>query len=177
LFFSITDSGHTIQETTEEEEEEDEDEDEDDEMPFYYCETCVQELHDPKRCGKCERAYYCSKKCQKIDWKIHKPTCARPPNVNTMKEPTNMQEAVSQLLSMSLDDPGRGDNRTIYLEPQRLERVKAIGRMLGSYDAMLEVANRVQHAIPILNRHMDSVELLLAWDKINGWPHRQEVKS
>ncbi|ORY05374.1 hypothetical protein BCR34DRAFT_604534 [Clohesyomyces aquaticus] len=28
------------------------------------------------RCSRCQSAYYCSRACQKADWKSHKPSCA-----------------------------------------------------------------------------------------------------
>jgi mitochondrial splicing suppressor protein 51 len=31
-----------------------------------------------KRCGKCQTARYCSRDCQKSDWKTHKLTCGQP---------------------------------------------------------------------------------------------------
>lgn len=31
-----------------------------------------------KKCGRCGLKYYCSKECQKLDWKHHKPYCNKP---------------------------------------------------------------------------------------------------
>src|SRR6266536_2388050 len=35
------------------------------------------------RCSKCHQTYYCSKECQKIDWKEHKKSCGNPLVVET----------------------------------------------------------------------------------------------
>ncbi|KAJ9604573.1 hypothetical protein H2200_010686 [Cladophialophora chaetospira] len=48
------------------------------------CATCGKEATEKeslKRCGKCHETQYCSRECQKDDWKMHKRTCG--------KEPTN----------------------------------------------------------------------------------------
>lgn len=46
------------------------------------CQTCANSWHGAKKiCGKCERVVYCSKECQRQDWKGHKKHCvsaARP---------------------------------------------------------------------------------------------------
>ncbi|KAK2749220.1 hypothetical protein FQN57_006836 [Myotisia sp. PD_48] len=45
------------------------------------CSTCAKSEGaagvDLKRCSKCQTSYYCSRDCQKSDWKKHKPICAR----------------------------------------------------------------------------------------------------
>ena len=38
------------------------------------CNSCGQ-ADSTKRCGACRKVYYCSEKCQKNDWKSHKPNC------------------------------------------------------------------------------------------------------
>lgn len=46
------------------------------------CSTCRKPQSDQneelKRCSRCLTARYCSRECQKRDWKIHKHTCAAP---------------------------------------------------------------------------------------------------
>lgn len=48
-----------------------------------FCEnpTCPDPLITTKRplkCAQCKRLYYCSKECQKLHWKQHKPECKDP---------------------------------------------------------------------------------------------------
>ncbi|RNA30194.1 ectomycorrhiza-upregulated zf-MYND domain-containing [Brachionus plicatilis] len=38
------------------------------------CKACAQE-NARFRCGNCKSIWYCSKECQKTDWKNHKPNC------------------------------------------------------------------------------------------------------
>ncbi|CAG2107503.1 unnamed protein product, partial [Medioppia subpectinata] len=40
-----------------------------------YCDNCLKRSDQLKRCSKCLRMYYCSKECQKNDWKYHKNEC------------------------------------------------------------------------------------------------------
>jgi hypothetical protein len=43
------------------------------------CQNCANPIKEnPKRCGKCHRAFYCSKECQKADWPSHKEECSPP---------------------------------------------------------------------------------------------------
>lgn len=40
------------------------------------CTVCKKEA-DTKRCAKCKTQWYCSRDCQKTDWRNHKKDCAR----------------------------------------------------------------------------------------------------
>ena len=39
------------------------------------CQMCGKVGADHKVCGKCKSVVYCSKECQKLDWKKHKTVC------------------------------------------------------------------------------------------------------
>lgn len=39
------------------------------------CHTCNKPHGNMLRCGKCKFVYYCSRECQKVDWKDHKHMC------------------------------------------------------------------------------------------------------
>ncbi len=45
------------------------------------CACCAKTGSNPdtnlKRCAKCQTTHYCSRECQKADWKAHKKVCAR----------------------------------------------------------------------------------------------------
>ncbi|CAG2101969.1 unnamed protein product, partial [Medioppia subpectinata] len=40
-----------------------------------YCDNCFKQSDQLKRCSKCLQIFYCSKECQKNDWKYHKNEC------------------------------------------------------------------------------------------------------
>ena len=40
------------------------------------CKTCLKENVTLMTCGRCKSVFYCSKDCQKKDWKTHKAVCA-----------------------------------------------------------------------------------------------------
>ena len=40
------------------------------------CENCKEREKKMMVCGQCRQAYYCSRECQKKDWKQHKKSCA-----------------------------------------------------------------------------------------------------
>jgi len=47
------------------------------EQKYNVCEQCGTKGNNFKVCGGCQTAYYCSKKCQKKNWKKHKLECVR----------------------------------------------------------------------------------------------------
>ena len=47
------------------------------------CKVCGKGEGDLKRCAKCKRIFYCSRKCQVDDWPTHKSVCALPPLITT----------------------------------------------------------------------------------------------
>lgn len=42
------------------------------------CTTCGKNQKKMDKCSRCRDVYYCSKECQKSDWKSHKITCNMP---------------------------------------------------------------------------------------------------
>jgi len=53
-------------------------------MEHLNCFNCQCSKHylEMKKCGKCYNVCYCSKKCQKEHWKIHKKKCKASPNLS-----------------------------------------------------------------------------------------------
>jgi len=43
--------------------------------PGSQCSQCGKKGSELKRCGRCNRAWYCDAECQKVHWKVHKPAC------------------------------------------------------------------------------------------------------
>ncbi|OJD26670.1 hypothetical protein ACJ73_01953 [Blastomyces percursus] len=70
------------------------------------CGTCAIADVNLKRCAKCHTKFYCSRDCQKRDWKTHKKICAR-------NAPSSENNIPSKGLSVAIDKPfHRLDART-----------------------------------------------------------------
>ena len=50
-----------------------------------------------KRCNGCASVLYCSRKCQKLDWKCHKSSCGQPDNLS--KKKFDHQKSVQKYLT------------------------------------------------------------------------------
>jgi splicing suppressor protein 51 len=89
------------------------------------CANCAKTQADPnitlKRCAKCQTTYYCSRECQKADWKVHKRVCASNAAAATASHTTDANSssssagatAASKGLSVTISKPfHRLDDRT-----------------------------------------------------------------
>eukprot|EP00004_Rigifila_ramosa_P015510 TRINITY_DN3604_c0_g1_i1.p1 TRINITY_DN3604_c0_g1~~TRINITY_DN3604_c0_g1_i1.p1 ORF type:complete len:1313 (+),score=242.86 TRINITY_DN3604_c0_g1_i1:582-3941(+) len=47
-------------------------------VPVQFCAHCQQSKPDMQRCTRCRTVLYCSKDCQRADWKVHKALCKEP---------------------------------------------------------------------------------------------------
>ena len=79
------------------------------------CGACaVQIPHNrAKRCSQCRAAYYCSRECQKRDWRSHKPQCKTPTLVQATASETGRPSIESVVIPglderQSRDWPHRG---------------------------------------------------------------------
>ena len=60
------------------------------------CATCKKtgsEAENLKRCAKCQTTYYCSRDCQKADWKVHKKVCSK----NASSQPSSSKSDPSKV--------------------------------------------------------------------------------
>ncbi|KAF9773382.1 hypothetical protein IL306_008821 [Fusarium sp. DS 682] len=90
------------------------------------CTTCNKE--EPavqlKRCAKCSATPYCSRECQKTDWKVHKKICGKQasPSANaTAHDPDEMSQSPKKGLDESVPNPfTRLDNGTyLHTRPEK----------------------------------------------------------
>jgi splicing suppressor protein 51 len=81
--------------------------------PEPVCSACYKPQKDPtselKRCAQCLTARYCSRECQKKDWKSHKLTCAPPGGKPAPPKPKPQHHdpgfhAINSALGLSNDD-------------------------------------------------------------------------
>ncbi|KAK8069432.1 hypothetical protein PG994_006048 [Apiospora phragmitis] len=71
--------------------------------------SCKKTGTDLKKCAKCHTTFYCSRDCQKVDWKVHKKVC-NPNSQNNLSDkigPSNVTHNNTQEPSRtrSLDQP------------------------------------------------------------------------
>ncbi|KAI1114217.1 putative MYND domain protein [Nemania sp. NC0429] len=65
------------------------------------CNSCKKESDDLKKCAKCTTTLYCSRDCQKTDWKTHKKICGKQaherssPGSQSASQSTNASTALS----------------------------------------------------------------------------------
>jgi len=60
--------------------------DEEDSVPHETCQFCTEICSTPLRCSACKSATYCSAKCQKDDWRSHKPLCRKASRQDAAKQ-------------------------------------------------------------------------------------------
>ena len=60
------------------------------------CANCKSVLETTQVCSRCKKVYYCSRECQRTDWKSHKSFCSSSPLTSTASSPTS---AVSSSIS------------------------------------------------------------------------------
>ncbi|KAI9374061.1 hypothetical protein BJX61DRAFT_344395 [Aspergillus egyptiacus] len=83
------------------------------------CNICAKKASKEttlKRCGKCKAIWYCSRECQKADWKDHKESCSKLAN-----EPFVGPSAPQKGLSVAIDNPFQQlENKTwLHNRPER----------------------------------------------------------
>jgi len=69
-----------------------------------------------KQCAKCKKAYYCSRECQKADWKSHKPVCRA---VNAEPPPPNTATAISRPYSKDKPFTALGNSSWLRDRPEK----------------------------------------------------------
>ena len=66
------------------------------------CAKCAKVLKEPKHCAKCNSVNYCSKQCQKDDWKTHKKECASLAAARANNEPIDYNKTAVREFTSSL---------------------------------------------------------------------------
>lgn len=64
-------------------------------VPCGHCSRLDSAAHKHMKCP-CNRAYYCSKQCQRSDWKVHRPTCKRARGIEPSQSEIDVMESILQ---------------------------------------------------------------------------------
>lgn len=119
------------------------------------CSSCYTQSPVLKRCSKCKKVKYCSAKCQKKHWKLHKHECSYlcnvpeqisiPPLIRTCALLSANKQLKSDFKIKSLmkhDDIIDDDKKAYY--PYHLKGImKLLGNLDCSYDEIFDVFCRV----------------------------------
>ena len=75
------------------------------------CQKTLTKASNPKKCGKCNSVWYCSKECQTLDWKRpnkqgHKHRCATLAEADKMRGAANPRSQKT-LNKPEMEDPNR----------------------------------------------------------------------
>src|SRR5436190_8189952 len=70
------------------------------------CAGCTKTALNLKRCAKCQTTLYCSRECQKADWKQHKRVCSsNPASANFSPSTSTDAGQPPKGLSVAIDKP------------------------------------------------------------------------
>ncbi|XP_037541788.1 N-lysine methyltransferase SMYD2-B [Nematolebias whitei] len=83
------------------------------------CELCFTRKEGLARCGKCKKASYCSKKCQKADWAMHKLECSAMTAFGENWCPSETTRLVARILA----------TKKLQTEPCASEKMMLIGEL------------------------------------------------
>ena len=71
-------------------------------MSLETCSVCSKEAS--KKCSKCKLQFYCSKQCQKEDWKNHKAICKEVSKAAEFKEASEPATGISPVIPGTMKD-------------------------------------------------------------------------
>lgn len=89
------------------------------------CSACGKLMASPKKCGQCLSAFYCSKDCQRADWKAHKVVCggAVPPQQPTINVATTSE--VTEVVALQASGKGKSTPALQTQVPKPFTQLKA----------------------------------------------------
>lgn len=106
-----------------------------------YCAACGETLNSKSRCGKCKSVFYCSRECQRADWKRHKHSCSsgQPPS-SASSTAEYFTHLLSLLQSVLLSFPKLKRRRHLELiVPQLLAHLRLTRGVLAAGDQSTSV--------------------------------------
>ncbi|TGJ87509.1 hypothetical protein E0Z10_g1274 [Xylaria hypoxylon] len=103
------------------------------------CNSCKKASSELKRCAKCTTTLYCSRDCQKTDWKTHKKICGKQTHESLGTDSAGTVLSPPKGLEKPITKPfTRLDNNTYLHERPEEDVYRDIGVLIDSYRLRIE---------------------------------------
>lgn len=84
------------------------------------CLGCGVEVAKPLRCGKCQKAVYCSAQCQRSDWLYHKRGCSKPEEKAKPKAKPSAEKKADRPTDRPPAEPERREEKIVDNDAENL---------------------------------------------------------
>lgn len=116
------------------------------------CQTCGTAKEQTFACSACKSTHYCSRECQKLDWKDHKLTCGK---INVIKQDVVIMVYKGDLTSGNLEDNMMNKKRlncvTLIIEQnEKFTRINPHARVCWTSESEISLSAKKDLPITII---------------------------